>query len=169
MTRTSLLALAFVLALGLSAALVSQSSAAGTRPEDGLYGEQETSPPSTTYANGSVDLYVIKGGRQLQGSGSGQACYTGESPPSGVPTNDEVKIHLPRNLTISGDGSFSYSGPVTLGPEDTQYEELTIKTTFTIKGRFKRGPHGSWTAAGTARSPICQASSATRFKVELDD
>lgn len=84
-----------------------------------------------------------------------------------MPTNDEVKIHLPRNLTISGDGSFSWSGPVTLGPEETQYEELTLKTTYTIKGRFEAEKHGSYMVTGTDSSPICQPTTVKKIAAKL--
>ena len=164
--RKTLAALCTALALGTALVLVA-SALAATRPPDGLYAESSAAVDTGEYSNGAVDLQVVKGGRQIEGRISGVACYTGEGPPAGVPTNDEVKIHLPRNLTISGDGSFSYSGPVTLGPEETQYEELTLKTTYTIKGRFKAGGHGSFIATGTDSSPICQPTTVKRFTAKL--
>lgn len=164
--RKSLATLCTAVALGAALVLVA-SALAATRPPDGLYAESSAAIDAGEYSNGAVDLQVIKGGRQIEGAVSGVACYTGEDPPTGVPTNDEVKIHLPRNLTIAGDGSFSWSGPVTLGPEETQYEELTLKTTYTIKGRFKAGRHGSYTVTGTDSSPICQPTTVKKITAKL--
>ncbi|MBN9623842.1 MAG: hypothetical protein J0H06_12965, partial [Actinobacteria bacterium] len=59
--------------------------------------------------------------------------------------------------------SFSFSGPVTLGPEQAQEEGLTIHTTYRISGRFKVGRHGVWTARGTDYSPVCQPTTLKKF------
>ena len=166
--RKSTTILAVALALGLTLLLVATTTAAGRRVPDGSYAESAAAVDTAGYSNGGVDLYVIKDGQQLEGSFTGVGCYTGTHPPAGVPADDEVKIHLPRNLTIAADGSFSYSGPVTLGPEETQEEGLTLKTTYMIKGRFKAGKHGSYTAIGTESSPICQPSTLKKFTAEFD-
>ena len=47
------------------------------------------------YSNGGVDLSVIAAGHKVKASDSGLACYTGATPPAGVPTYDEVTIHPP--------------------------------------------------------------------------
>jgi hypothetical protein len=141
--------------------------AAASRIPDGPYAESATVTVSPEgYSNGGVDLTVIDGGRKLEGAESGVSCYTGSNPPAGVPTYDEVSIHLPRNLTIGAGGLFSFSGPVTLSPEEAQ-SESPIQTTYTLKGRFAKGKHGSYKALGTDSSPICQPSTLKHFSAAL--
>jgi hypothetical protein len=144
---------------------------AAARPEDGLYAEaaSRTIGPHGE-SNGGVDLVVTHGGTKLEGGlpGTGMSCSTGAEPPAGIPSYDELTIKLPRDLPISADGSFSFSGPVTLGPEQTQEEELTIHTTYRISGRFKAGRHGTWTATGTDYSPVCQPTTLKKFTASYD-
>jgi hypothetical protein len=154
----------FALTLGALAALpwlalAAARPAATGRPADGLYAPKANS--SLPYSNGAVDLTVASAGRKVVFP-SGVACYTGATPPAGVPAYDEVSIHIPRSLTIGGGGSFSFSGPVTLTPEEAQAES-SIQTTYTIRGRFLKGRHGAYEAVGTDSSPICQASTPQRF------
>src|SRR6201996_4853016 len=90
--------------IGLVLAILGSTSASATakptssgRPPDGLFAEQAN--PNLPYSNGAVDLQVGGGGRKLVFP-SGGACYTGKTPPAGVPADDEGSIHLPRPLTI---------------------------------------------------------------------
>jgi hypothetical protein len=117
---------------------------------------------SFEYSNGAVDLKVAKGGRAV--TFAGVACNTGPAPTGGLPALDEVTIKVPKKLPISRSGTFSYSGPVTLSPEDSQTEE-SFTTTYTIKGRFQRG-HIAVT--GTDSSPICRPGTVTSFKLIYD-
>ncbi|MBS1861387.1 MAG: hypothetical protein JSS68_06700 [Actinobacteria bacterium] len=159
MTRARTLALTLFLALGLTAALASQSVAAGNRSTDGLYAPKASG--NLPYSNGAVNLEVASGGGKIVFP-SGVACYTGSTPPVGVPSYDEVSIHIPRTLTIAVGGSFSFSGPVTLSAEEAR-SEAPIQTTYTIKGRFRKGRDGAYEAIGTDSSPICQPSTQKSF------
>ena len=161
MIRARALLSAALLALGLSAAFVSYSTAAGDRPTDGLYAPKASG--NLPYSNGAVNLNVGSGGRKIKFP-SGVACYTGATPPAGVPANDEVSIHIPGTLMIAAGGKFSFSGPVTLTPEEAQSEE-PISTTYKIAGRFVKGKHGVYKAVGTDSSPICQPSTPKRFTI----
>lgn len=134
------------------------------RPPDGLYAGKAN--PKLSYSNGGVDLQVASGGRKIVFP-SGVSCYTGATPPAGVPANDEVSIHIPKPLTIGGGNSFSFTGPVSLSAEEAQAESA-ITTTYTIKGRFVQGKHGAYKAVGTDSSPICQPSTEKHFTLEFD-
>lgn len=132
----------------------------------GGYGENasEVTFKSSTeeYSNGAVNINVAKNGRTI--TRIGVACYTGATPTAGLPAYDEVTIIVPRHLAISSSGAFSFSGPVTLTPEETQ-SELTVTTTYTIKGRFQ---NGKIAATGTDSSPICQPTTVTHFRLHFD-
>lgn len=149
--------------LGATLASAAAKPTGNGRPQDGLYAEQDN--PNLSYSNGAVDLQVGGGGSKLVFP-SGVACYTGKTPPTGVPADDEVSIHLPKPLPIKGDGSFSFSGPVTISAEDAQAES-PISTTYTIKGRFTKAKHGSYKAVGTDSSPVCQPSTEKHFTLEF--
>jgi hypothetical protein len=117
---------------------------------------------SFEYSNGAVDLEVAKGGRVVKFAG--MACNIGPAPIESLPSYDEVTIKAPKHLTISSSGSFSFSGPVTLTPEDTQSEQ-SYTTTFTIKGRFQKGKIA---ATGTDSAPICRPGTVTHFRLHYD-
>ena len=125
----------------------------------GLYAPKGN--PSTPYSNGAVDLVVLAAGRKISAH-SGVACYTGTTPTTGVPANDEVSIHLPHALTIGANRTFSFAGPVTLTPSEAQSPQ-PIHTTFTLRGRFVAAKQGSYAAVGTVYSPICQAATPRHF------
>lgn len=95
---------------------------------------------------------------------AGVSCYTGSTPTDGLPANDEVTIRAPHALTLSASGSFSFSGPVTLTPEDSQTES-SFTTTFTIKGHFQSGKIA---VVGTDSSPVCQPMTLTRMRLLFD-
>jgi hypothetical protein len=156
------LATAATVALTLIVVTIAPSSAAtkSTRVKDGVYAPKASN--KTPYSNGAVDITVYDSGRKIKASQSGVACYTGATPPTGVPSDDEVTIHFPHALTIGASKTFSFSGPVTLTAEEAQ-STAPIATTFTLKGRFVKGKHGTYTAQGTDASPICQASTPTHF------
>jgi hypothetical protein len=163
--RTFLIVAAVIVsALGSTLASAGAKPAGNGRPQDGLYAGKDN--PKLAYSNGGVDLQVASGGRRIVFP-SGVACYTGKTPPTGVPAEDEVSIHLPKPLAIKGDNSFSFSGPVTLSAEDAQAES-PITTTYKIQGRFVKGPDGQYKALGTDSSPICQPSTGKRFTLEFD-
>jgi hypothetical protein len=150
--------------LGSTLASAAAKPAGNGRPQDGLYAGKAN--PNLFYSNGAVDLQVGGGGRKLVFP-SGVACYTGKTPPAGVPAEDEVSIHLPKPVPIKGDGSFTFSGPVTISAEDAQAES-PISTTYKIQGRFVKGRHGVYKAVGTDSSPICQPSTEKHFTLEYD-
>ncbi len=151
-------------ALGSTLASAVAKPAADGRPQDGLYAGKDN--PRLSYSNGAVDLQVASGGRKIVFP-SGVACYTGKTPPAGVPAEDEVSIHLPKPVTIERHNSFFFSGRVTLTAEDAQAES-PIPTTYKIQGRFVKGAHGTWKALGTDSSPICQPSTEKHFTLEFD-
>lgn len=158
-----MVALLFLLATALSLPAAAQARL-HIRP--GGYGENasEVTFKSSTeqYSNGAVNVLVAKNGKTI--TRVGLACYTGTAPTAGLPANDEVTILLTRHLPISSSGAFSFSGPVTLTPEDTQ-SELTVTTTYTIKGHFQ---NGKIAATGTDSSPICQPTTVTHFRLHFD-
>ncbi len=114
------------------------------------------------YSNGAVNIEVAKSGRTIKRIGV--ACNTGVAPMDGLPAHDEVTILVTHPLAIGSTGAFSFSGPVTLTPEDTQ-SELTITTTYTVKGRFQ---NGRIAVTGTDSSPICEPTTVTRFRLRFD-
>jgi hypothetical protein len=151
-----------VIALGLTVAAVAPALAAAASKgvHNGIYASKASH--RTPYSNGAVDLTVYGGGRKISPTTSGMSCYTGSNPPAGVPTDDEVTVRLPHTLTISASKRFSFSGPITISAADAQSTQ-PISTTFSLKGRFVKGKHGTFTATGTAFSPVCQASTPTHF------
>jgi hypothetical protein len=153
-------ALAIVLALTGAAFGPAPAAAASSAVHNGIYAPKASN--KTPYSNGVVDLTVYGGGRKISPRTSGLACYTGSTPPAGVPTDDELSVRFPHALTISASKRFSFSGPITISAEDAQSTQ-PIQTTFSLKGRFVKGKHGTFTATGTAFSPVCQASTPTHF------
>jgi hypothetical protein len=142
------------------------SAAAGVKVRAGGYAQKasevDKKEGSFEYSNGAVDIEVAKGGHVVKFAG--MACNTGPTPIEGLPAYDEVTILAPKHLPISSSGSFSFSGPVTLTPEETQSEQ-SFTTTFTIKGRFQKGKIA---ATGTNSSPLCRAGTVTHFRLRYD-
>jgi hypothetical protein len=128
----------------------------------GLYAPSASETTREGYSNGGVNLEVAKGGKKI--TEAGVSCYTGSAPTGGLPANDEVTIRVPHALTISSSGSFSFSGPVTLTPEESQ-SESSFTTTFTIKGHFQSGKIA---VVGSDSSPICQPQTITRLRLRYD-
>jgi hypothetical protein len=151
-----------VIALGLAALAFAPvlATAASGRVHDGLYAPKASH--ATPYSNGAVDLTVYGGGRKISPTTSGLACYTGSTPTAGVPANDELSVRFPHTLAISTSKRFSFSGAITISAADAQSTQ-PIHTTFTLKGSFVNGKHGTSTATGTAFSPACQATTPTHF------
>jgi hypothetical protein len=127
--------------VGLSLALVCSGGAlasAGPSPIHNGYYAPHGFGPGYSY----VGLFVADNGRLLVGGlkGSGAACTVApslEAQDQNEFTPDTViSIHIPKNLPISANGSFSFSGDVTLTPEETQTsmsftEPISISGTFT--------------------------------------
>jgi hypothetical protein len=155
-----LLSTAVVAVFGASAAQAVASGALHIRA--GLYAPSASETTLDDYSNGGVNIEVAKGGKKI--TEAGVSCYTGSAPTGDLPANDEVTIRVPHPLTISSAGSFSFSGPVTLTPEDTQ-SESSFTTTFTIKGHFQ---NGKIAVVGTDSSPICQPATLTRMRLHFD-
>lgn len=145
--------LALAVAIVVCSLPAAHALAATLHVRAGEYAENASETTRNGYSNGGVDIVVVKGGKKI--TLAGVACYTGTTPPEGLPANDEVTIRAPRPLAISSTGSFSFSGPVTLTPEETQ-SETPFTTTFTIKGHFQ---NGKIAAVGT--------DSSTHFKLRL--
>lgn len=111
--------------LGLCAVLICSGgvlASAGTPPIHNGYYAPHGFGPGYSF----VGLFVADNGRLLVGGlkGSGAACTVApslEAQDSEEFTPDTViSIHLPHNLPISPNGSFSFAGNVTLTPEETQ-------------------------------------------------
>ncbi|MHB8491215.1 MAG: hypothetical protein ACYDA6_03230 [Solirubrobacteraceae bacterium] len=128
----------------------------------GTYAPRASETTKEGYSNGGVDLIVAKGGKRI--TLAGLACYTGSTPSGGLPANDEVTIRAPHALAISRAGSFSFSGPVTLTPSDTQTER-SFTTTFTISGHFQ---NGKIAVVGTDSSPVCEPGTITHMRLLFD-
>ncbi len=157
-TRKAAAAVAVALTTGGLAAAV---DAAPVKPvQNGLYAPKASN--KTPYSNGTVDLTVFGAGRKIDAAASGVACYTGTTPPAGVPTNAEVTIHFPHALAISANRTFSFSGPITLTPQEAESDQ-PIRTTFRLQGRFVEGRHGTSKAEGIDSSPLCQSARPKRF------
>jgi hypothetical protein len=127
---------------GLCITLVCSSGAlasAGTSSIHNGYYAPRGFGPGYSY----VGLFVADNGRVLVGGlkGSGAACTVApllEAQDSAEFTPDTViSIHIPRNLPISANGSFSFSGDVTLTPEETQ-TSMTFTEPLTLTGTFTR-------------------------------
>jgi hypothetical protein len=144
---------------GLAATAVAASA---LRIRAGLYAPSASETTLDGYSNGGVNIEVAKGGKTI--TEAGVACYTGSAPTGGLPANDEVTIRVPHPLTISRAGSFSFSGPVTLTPEDSQTES-SFTTTFTINGHFQKGKIA---VVGSDSSPICQPATLTHMRLHFD-
>jgi hypothetical protein len=137
--------------------------AATTKFKPGLYGPKASETTSKNggfeYSNGAVNFELEKDGKTL--TRVGVACNIGASGTEVLRPYDEVSITIPKHLELSSSGRFSFSGSVTLTPEEAQAES-SVTTTFTIKGRFT----GKNTAEGSDSSPLCQASTPTHFRVK---
>jgi hypothetical protein len=142
------------------------STAASVKVRAGGYAQKasevDKKEGSFEYSNGAVDIEVAKGGHVVKFAG--MACNTGPTPIEGLPAYDEVTIKVPKHLSIGASGNFSFSGPVTLTPEETQSEQ-SYTTTFTIKGRFQKGKIA---ATGTDSSPLCRPGTVTHFRLIFD-
>jgi hypothetical protein len=145
--------------IGICGASATAALASHPHVRAGLYAPSASETTLDHYSNGGVNLIVAKGSKKI--TLAGVACYTGSAPTGGLPANDEVKIDVPHALPISSSGSFSFSGPVTLTPEDSQTES-SFTTTFTIKGHFQSGKIA---VVGTDSSPICQPQTITRMRL----
>jgi hypothetical protein len=150
------------LVIVICGASATSALASHLRIRAGLYAPSASETTLDGYSNGGVDIVVAKGSKKI--TMAGVACYTGSAPTGGLPANDEVKVSVPHALPISASGSFSFSGAVTLTPEDSQTES-SFTTTFTIKGHFQSGKIA---VVGTDSSPICQPMTLTRMRLRFD-
>jgi hypothetical protein len=119
-----------------------------------------------------VGLIVAGNGRLLVGGlqGSGAACTVAPSleaqDPNEFTPDTVISIHIPRNVPIAANGSFSFSGNVTLTPEETQTtmsftEPLTLSGTFT---HAKVVAHKTIAVRGHFSAPdICEAATPTTY------
>lgn len=137
----------------------SQAAAGSLHIRPGLYAPSASETMREHYSNGAVNLVVAKGGKKI--TRAGVACYTGGAPAAGLRPYFEVSITAPHAIAISAAGTFSFSGPVTLTPEEAG-SESPITTTFRIKGRFQSGKIA---VLGSDSSPICQPQTLTRMRL----
>jgi hypothetical protein len=80
-----------------------------------------------------------------------------------------IQIKLATSIPISPDGSFSFSGNVTLSPGQTQ-TTMTFSQPVTLKGRFYRGSviaKKTTAVTGTLSAPsICETATPGHFSTK---
>lgn len=136
--RRVLLSLGVVMTLACGVAVSAAASPAKVR--DGVYG----TPSLGGSVEFAVDVLVVdNGAKALAGMKQGGiACTAGPSfialDPNELTTITTIQIFLPRAMPITPSGTFSYTGDVTLTPEDTQ-TTMTFKEPITWTGRFNKG------------------------------
>jgi hypothetical protein len=164
-----------VTALGLTLSLVCAggvlaSASANSAIHDGYYSRHGFGA-GYSYVGLMVgdDGHVLLGGQR----GSGVACTVSAAltaqDPNEFTSITVISIFLPRNLPISANGTFSFSGNVTLTPEDTQ-TSMSFVEPITLTGHFKLGTvkafHGV-AVTGTFSSPaICEPQTPTTYADE---
>jgi hypothetical protein len=163
--RSALASVLVLVCLGLLPTSVEAKSKLRIRP--GGYAQKASevtghAGPNFEYSNGAVNLQVARNAKTI--TFAGVACNIGPESKEGLEGYDEIDIRVPKHIPIRSSGFFSWSGQVTLTPEDTQSEE-TLTTTYTIKGRFQ---NGKIAVTGTDSSPLCEPSTVTHFRLIYD-
>jgi hypothetical protein len=152
-------------ASGATALLASASAQAASAPtvHGGLYGAKETLVEAGKSA--AVDAIVIDRGKRAEEVGV--ACSSGPSPAQGLERETTLTVHVPGTLAISRSGTFSYSGTVTLTPEDTQ-SGVSATSSVVIKGRFTAGKivkEKTIALKGTISASVCGAATPSSFSL----
>jgi len=159
--RTTTLICALV---GSSLGLAGLAQAAGKLTiHNGLYGANETLV--TAHKSAAVNVIAFDHGRKLKNVGL--ACSSGPEPGQGIRRETTLTLHVPGTLNITRNGTFSYSGELTLTAEDTQ-SEVSAKTSFTIKGTFARGTvklDKTTALTGTVSASVCASTTSPRFSL----
>lgn len=164
-SRSGFSAALALISLGLLPTAVEAKSKLHIRPGGYAPKASETTGhagPNFEYSNGAVDLKVARNGKTI--TFAGVSCNIGPEPKEGLEGYDEITILVPKHIPISSSGAFSWSGQVTLTPEETQSEE-TLTTTYAIKGHFQ---NGKIAVTGTDSSPLCEPTTVTHFKLVYD-
>jgi hypothetical protein len=153
-----------ICAVGATLGLAGLAEAAGTLTvHNGLYGAKETLVDA--HRSAAVNVIAFDHGKKLKGVGV--ACSSGPEPGQGIPRETTLTLHVPGTLTITHNGTFSYSGEITLTPEDTQ-SEAGAKSTMTIKGTFARGTvklRKTTALTGTVSASVCASTTPARFSL----
>jgi hypothetical protein len=157
----------------LSAATIATLIAAGSAQaastltvHGGLYGPKEALVEA--HKTAAVNVIVIDHGKKLKDVGV--SCSSGPEPAQGLRREVGLTVRAPGTVAITRSGTFSYSGQVTLIPEDTQ-SEVGATSSFSIKGKFTRGKikMGKTIAlTGTVSASICAPTSIPQFSLVWD-
>jgi hypothetical protein len=157
--KTSLLSsavIAFLLAVGAA-------QAAPLAIHGGLYGAKETLVEA--HKSAAVNVIVIDHGKKMKDVGL--ACSSGPTPSQGIMGETTLTMHVPGTVAITHAGTFSYSGTLTLTPEDTQ-SGASATTSFSIKGKFARGKiklDKTTALTGTVTASVCGTATAQPFSL----
>ena len=149
---------------GSTVGLAGLAQAAGKLTiHNGLYGAKETLV--NAHKSAAVNVIAFDHGKKVKAVGI--ACSSGPEPGQGIRRETTLTPHVPGTLAIKPNGTFSYSGEITLPPEDTQ-SEVSAKSTFTIKGTFVRGTvklDKTTALTGTVSASICASTTPARFSL----
>jgi len=156
-------ATALIGALGTTLILAGVTEASPLTIHAGLYGARATLVDQ--HKSAAVNVAVTGHGKKL--TNLGLACSSGPEPGQGIRRETTLTMHVPGTLNITRTGTFSFSGELTLTPEDTQ-SEVSAKTSFTIKGTFARGTiklHKTTALTGTVSASVCGSATPKRFSL----
>jgi hypothetical protein len=118
---------------------------------------------------------VVGNGTRILGGlkGSGEVCTASPAfialDPNELTVISTIQIKLATSIPISPNGSFSFSGNVTLSPEQTQ-TTMTFSQPITLKGRFYRGTviaKRTTAVTGALSAPsICETATPVHFSTK---
>jgi hypothetical protein len=155
-------------ATGAAVLLAAASAQAASAPtvHGGFYGAKEALVEQRGTA--AVNVIVIDRGKRVEDVGV--SCSSGPSPTQGIMRETSLTVRVPGTLPISRSGTFSYSGSVTLTPEDTQ-SEVAATSDVSIKGRFTPGKivkDKTIALKGTISASLCATTTPTSFSLIWD-
>jgi hypothetical protein len=154
--------------VALTALALSATAQAASPPSVhvGVYAAKETTVEAHT--SSAVDVIVVDRGKRAKDVGV--ACSSGPSPAQGIRPETTLTVHVPGTLAISRSGSLSYSGVVTLDPEDTQ-SEVSATSSVSLKAHFTPGKivkDKTIALKGTFAASVCAASTPASFSLIWD-
>jgi hypothetical protein len=122
-----------ILIAGLMALVAAGVARASTAPKihGGLYGAHESLV--LRHKSAAVNVIVVDHSQRI--IDAGVACNSPKNPIEGLDPDTTLVVRLPHALTITRGGSFSFSGQVTLTPEETQ-SGISAKSQVSMRGKF---------------------------------
>jgi hypothetical protein len=132
----------------------------------GFYGPKEALVEA--HKSAAVNVIVIDHGKKLKDVGV--SCSSGPEPGQGLRPEVGLTVRVPGTVAITRSGTFSYSGQVTLIPEETQ-SEVGATTSLSIKGKFARGKiklDKTIALTGTVSASICASTTTPQFSLVWD-